>query len=55
MPITVFLADDNLIVREGARALLELYTYLLKDCAKEVEPANVKRRDALVQAFKVCA
>ena len=24
MPITVFLADDNLIVREGVRALLEL-------------------------------
>ena len=24
MPITVFLADDNLIVREGVKALLEL-------------------------------
>lgn len=41
---TVFLADDNLLVREGVRALINL---------EPLEPAQVKGRDATVHSYRL--
>jgi hypothetical protein len=54
--IAVFLADDNLLVREGVRALLATHAALRRQVrAERLPPALVKGRHAPVGAYRIGA